>query len=327
MLKITPPLETAQDFINYLNNIYGKAITSKKTVADVNKTWSEWDRQGISKPANMEAVTAAPYDTFRSYFNDIIQACEIDTDSVFFALIRIKNLNAFANTMPNTDKIIVFDDNLIAFFTAFIITIVQAVYSDPTEQEMEELEVFLFSTLNTFHGKEQSPKKNEVYVNQFMKIIQKDYQLTEIGSYFSMAFTIFIICHELSHHILGHAEVKQKIQDSIPFNTPAYQEEFEADVYGYQLFLELISKESQIESAKLSQTFNRAPLIFFDIIEIVDLFGRKKGFCQQLSDTHPTPMARKKHLLSLYDKQLDTASDELYKGFSRFTEHIKKQLC
>ena len=339
MLKITPPLQTAEDFIAYLDDIYGRTITSRKTVSDVDETWNEWDAQGTSKPTNMEEVASAPYETFRSYFDDIMQACEVsevDSDTVFFALIRIKNLNAFANTMPNADKVIVFDDNLIAFFTAFIITAMQAVYSDPTEQEAEELEGFLFSTLNTFHGKEQTQEENEAYVNQFMKIIQKDYKLTEIGSYFSMAFTVFIICHELSHHILGHAEdkrmylvpkAKQKNKEShIPFNTPAYKEEFEADEYGYKLFLELIDKVDQVESAKLSQAFNRAPLLFFEIIEIVQLFGRNKDFYQQKSDTHPDPMERKKYLLSLYDKQLDTNGEELYKGFMGFAEHIKKQL-
>lgn len=338
MLKITPPLETAQDYIDYLDDIYGKMTTSKKTVADVDNIWNKWDRQGTSKPTNMESVAAAPYDTFRSYFDDIMQACEIkniDPNTVFFALVRIKNLNAFANTMPNSDRVIIFDGDLIAFFTTFIITTLQAVYSNPTEQETEDVEAFLLSTLNTFYGKEQSEEENEVYGNQFMTIIQKDYQLTEIGSYFSMAFTVFIICHELSHHILGHAEekrmyvvpdVSQKRQDSIPCNTPAYEEEFEADAYGYQLFLELIEKEDQIESAKLSQAFNRAPLMFFDFIDIVELFGRKKGFYQQKSDTHPDPMARKKYLLSLYDKQLDAEGDELYKGFTGFIDHIKKQL-
>lgn len=335
--------KTAQEFIDYLIEIYGASSVNPKTVTDVKKTWGEWARQGTSEPDNMEEVASDPYAIFCSYFDDIMKACEIkeiSPERVYFALIRIKNLNAFANTLPNDDKVIVFDDNLIAFFTAFIITTMLAVYSDPTEQETKELEIFLLSTLNAFHDKEQSQEEYEIYADQFMKMIEKDYELTKIGCYFGMAFTVFVICHELSHHILGHAEEKEKYfvpqnnqaidsqteTATVSFNTPAYQEEFEADDHGYQLFLELIDKVDQVESAKLSQAFNHSPLMFFEIIEVVDLFARYKGFKNQQSDTHPQPMVRKEYLLSRYKNKLHPDGDELYTGFMGFIDYIKTQI-
>ncbi len=339
MWAIKEEPKTAQEFIDDLNEIYGISAVNERTVMDVNETWDEWDQQGTSKPDNMQEVASDPYAIFRSYFDDIMQACEISEippESIYFSLTPIKNLNAFANTMPNADKVIVFDNNLIAFFTAFIITTLLAVYSDPSAEETEELESFLFSTLNTFHQKEQSQQENEIYAKQFMTIIKRNYELTKIGSYFAMAFTIFVICHELSHHILGHSEEKrmyltpQKNQEtkapSIHFNTPAYQEEFQADEHGYKLFLELIEKVDQVESAKLSQAFNHAPLMFFEIIEIVQLFAHSKGVSPQESDTHPQPMERKKYLLSRYKKTLNSEGEELYTGFMGFIDYIKTQL-
>lgn len=339
MIIIANELITAQDFINYLDEVYGRTKINAKTVDDAIEAWQTWENQGMSQPQNVIDVASDPFATYQAYFDDILTACdlaEIDASLVYFSLIRIKNLNAYANTMPNTDRVIVFDENLISFFTAFIITAMVSVYSQSSKVDIKQLDDFIISNLSSFYHETTAKiqQEKDTFASDFMQIIKRDYKLTEIGCYFSMAFTVFIICHELSHHILGHAEDKrlymvkntQGEQCSIPLNTPAHQEEFDADAYGYQLFLDLIEKVDQVQSAKLSQAFNRAPLIFFEIIDIVQLFAQQQGIHQQGSDTHPEAMERKKRLTEYYEERLHPDGIALYQGFMKFSKHIKGML-
>lgn len=339
MWSIANELITAEDFIAYLDEVYGRSKINAKTVEDAIDAWQTWENQGMTPSQNIVDITGNPFATYQAYFDDILTACDltdIDASLIYFSLIRINNLNAYAHTMPNTDKIIVFDENLISFFTAFIITAMVSVYSQPSAIETKQLENFIISNLKTFHGDASSktPQIKTVFAKRFMQIIKKNYKLTEIGCYFSIAFTVFIICHELSHHILGHAEDKrmhvthntQGKKHAIPLNTPAYEEEFEADIYGYKLFLEVIDKVDQMQSAKLSQWFNRAPLIFFEMIDIVQLFTKTTGKNQYGSDTHPEAMQRKKCLIAQYEKTLHPDGLELYNRFMTFSRHIKQIL-
>lgn len=332
MVSLTKRLNNAEDFIAHLNGRYGKTKLDERTLEHVHDTWQEWENQGISRPKDTIDTASAPFERYRAYFDDIITASEIPLNSkeIYFALVRLKSLNAYASTLPNNDKVIVFDENLISFSTAFIVAAMVAVYSNPSEKEILIIEQFILDTIEDFYISQQTDTKKQQYSDAFISIIKKDYKLTEIGSYFSMAFTVFIICHELSHHILGHTTEKcmyaintNNTTTDLPLNNPSQKEEFDADHYGYKLFLELIEKADIVETAKLSQVFNRAPLLFFEIVNVTEHFGHQYGHPQTLSNSHPTPLKRKKHLLNSYENKLAADGEKIHAGLLNFIQHIK----
>ncbi|MCK5901856.1 MAG: hypothetical protein KAG28_01795 [Cocleimonas sp.] len=332
MWAIKEAPQTAPDFIQYLENIYGRSAVNNHTLDDLNDVVNLWKRQGIPLSIDTAKMEADPQRIYRAYFDDILQACDLNdiaTDCIFFTLIDIKNLNAYASTLPNKDRVIVLDENLVSFFTCFFIASLVAVYSKPSAHQSDQLEAFLFDTLAHFANPQHSVQQKKDYASRFKKIIQVDYRLTEIGCYLSIACTLFILCHELSHHLLGHTENRclspnsaedQRIAQML--NTPNHNEEFAADHYGYDLFLSLIENVEQVQFAKLSHAFNRTPLLFFEVIEIVHNIQPKKESALQQKDTHPPPMKRKSQLLSHYQHQLHGDGEALYDDLMPFIRYL-----
>ena len=339
MFKLEDKIKTGEDFLSHLASLYGRGQLHSKVVDFAQEAWDEWEKNGTSKPDDVKSVAEDPLHTYRVYYRDILSVCNIqnvDSSSVFFSLLLIKNLNAYATTTGNKDKVIVFDENLVTFFTALIISIMVANYTDPSDSELEVFDDFIFTNFDDFFNRSNPnvSKKNEEYRSTFMKIIKRDYKFTEIGSYFSMAFTVFIICHEVSHHILGHS-IKKRMYSvpnnnnefEIPLNTPSHEEEFEADLHGYKLFLELIDNNDQAEVAIIQQAFNRAPLMFFEILDLAQLYSENKIGSSFKSESHPSPKVRKQKMLDFYEVDLHGHGLELYNGFMNYSARLRKKIA
>ena len=333
MPALVETFTNAQDFISYLNGTYGKTGRNPKTIGDALDAWETWENQGTSRPKDIIDTASDPFERYKAYFEDVINTCDLETldsEQVHFALVHIKNLNAYASTLSNQDKVIVFDENLISFTTAFIIASMVSVYADIPESEREETEQFIIDTIKDFYIRQQTTEEKQHYRENFIKVIKKDYKLTEIGCYFSMAFTVFILCHELAHHILGHTTEKslyaintgtQSID--IPLNNPDHEDEFAADQHGYKLFLELVAKSDLVETAKLVPVFHRAPLLFFDIVEATEQFAPRYGYTEIPANSHPSPLARKQHLLDTYENRLSPESQQINDDLTDFIQYIK----
>ena len=339
MFLLDEELKTGQDYLNHLNRIFGKSKTHPDALDLTLQTWKKWEKQGTSQPDNVREIVDDPLQTYRVYYQDILTACHIENispDSVFFSLLPLRNLNAYANTTANKDKVIVFDEDLITFFTAFIIAVMVAVYTDTSDDEVEFFDNFILARLEDFdnRAKSRTEESNKKYTDDFMKIIERDYYFTQVGSYFSMAFTVFIICHELSHHILGHSTKKRVFaipenngeSIEIPVNSPSIKEEFEADTHAYKLYLELIENRDKIEVAQLTDAFNRAPLVFFELMDIVQTYSENKTGQPYNSESHPHPQQRKERLINQYDSGLHHFGEEFYKGFMGYSAHIRKKM-
>ena len=339
MFSLDEEIKTGQDYLSYLTSVFGASKLNPEAVELTKATWEKWEKQGTSQPNNIQEIASDPLQTYRVYYQDILTACHIENinpDSVYFSLLPLKNLNAYANTTLNQDKVIVFDEELITFFTAFIIAVIVAVYTDTSDDEVEFFDEFILNSLDDFFSRTKSRTKdsNKKHTQDFMGIIERDYYFTQVGSYFSMAFTVFIICHELSHHILGHSTKKRVFaipenngeSIEIPVNSPSINEEFEADTHAYKLYLELIENRDRIEVAQLSDAFNRAPLVFFELMDIVQTYSEYKTGESYRSDSHPHPQQRKERLIKKYDSGLHHYGEEFYKGFMGYSALIRKKM-
>lgn len=339
MFSLDEEIRTGKDYQQYLNNVFGTSKLNSKAIDLTKAIWGKWEEQGTSQPNNIEEIASDPLKTYREYYHDILTACSIENiekDSVYFSLLPLKNLNAYANTTTNQDKIIVFDEELLTFFTAFIIAVMVAVYTDTTDDEVDFFDNFILNRLDDFYHrtKSRTNESNKKYTQDFTAIIERDYYFTQVGSYFSMAFTVFIICHELSHHILGHSVQKRMFAFpegngeaiNIPINNPSINEEFEADSHAYKLYLELIKNRDKIKVAQLTDAFNRAPLVFFELMDIVQTYAEYRSGKAHCSDSHPPPQQRKEQLIKQYESNLHDYGKEFYKGFMGYSAHIRKKM-
>ena len=339
MFSLNEEIRTGKDYQQYLKNIFGTSKLHPKAIGLTKITWEKWEKQGTSQPNNIDEIASDPLKTYRVYYQDILTACSIENieqGSVYFSLLPLKNLNAYANTTINQDKVIVFDEELITFFTAFVIAVMVAVYTETTDDEVEFFDDFILDRLNDFYlrTKSRTKESNKKHTQDFMDIIERDYYFTQVGSYFSMAFTVFIICHELSHHILGHSVEKRMFafpdvngeSINIPINNPSINEEFEADSHAYKLYLELIKNRDKIDVAQLTDAFNRAPLVFFELMDIVQTYAEYKTGQPYKSDSHPHPQQRKERLINQYESGLHHYGEEFYQGFMGYSAHIRKKM-
>ena len=333
----TKEQESARDFLHFLLNAYGSVSKPpNKVIEQVFDAWETWEDSGTDKPLDTKNIVENNIDYFVFYYKDIISICELEkqiSNPIEFGIIPINNFNAFCHTLKNNDRAIIVDEKLIVFFTEAIISIMSCVYTKPNKKEVDFFESFILRQLDCFFFRgEKSKDSIKKNTEDFLKVIKRDYDMTEVGSYFSMAFTVFIICHEISHILLNHSKQKKmydfnkKTGDSfsVAFDYKSYKEEFDADEYGYKLFLQVIKNSNKADHAKLTEYYNRAPLIFLELIDIAYTYAVSKGIKIEHSNTHPPPLERKQKLINLYSEELHSHGVELYEGFMEFSQHIRK---
>lgn len=333
MLLISKRLNNADEFIAYLHRVYGRSLSSAQSIEYALEAWQVWEQQGMPYAIDAMNIAIPPFEHYQAYFDDIVNIAGLEKEQFYFILVRIQNLNAYASTLPNQDKVIVCDDKLIGFFSAFIVAVLVAVYKNPAVIEPDALEEFILKTIEQFYLGDQANVNNDRYTQSLLELIKMDFKLTEIAGYFSMAFTVFILCHELSHHLLGHTSDKalfvlnsQHPEMPVPLNNPSYEEELAADLYGFKLFLELINQSEQAKIVKLAKLFDWSPLLFFEIIQVTESFATLYGYTQLANSSHPDPIQRKQHLFKRYKKSFSAEGERLYKDLSTFIQQLPQRL-
>jgi len=325
-------INSGKHFINLLEEISGLKPSNATTVQLANTAWDLWEKQGVFRGKDANDVISQPYIIFNNYYQDILKANNLDEKNFYYCFAKTKELNAYANTTKNGDYVVVFDSELYRFISDIIITCIICVYTQPSEKEVNFYFEHIFDLLLEFKGVKinNNPDKQSM---DFMKIITKDYDLTMLGSYCSAAIYTFIVCHELGHHILGHTTTK-KIKKTIfsedkehfiDFNNTNYQEEYDADKMGLHLYINITKKYQHLAHLKLNHQFLSVPLIFFKLLELVDIIKKT------ISSTHPEPILRHARLKNIKialnleeDTELYDALIEIFSDLIQWV-HQKKE--
>ncbi|TAN68129.1 MAG: hypothetical protein EPN17_09815 [Methylobacter sp.] len=324
---------TGQYFVELLESVSGLGISNPRAVRLANAAWDSWEKQGVSRGKDTDDVIHQPHLIFKKYYLDIVKANNLKNKNVHFCLARTKELNAYANTTKNGDYVVVFDSELYTFINDVIITCIVCVYSHPSDDEVDFYFSHVYDLFLQFKGF-TIKKSSEEQGDDFVKIITKDYDLTMLGSYCGAAIYAFIICHELGHHILGHTKkgkVKKAIfsentEVSIGFNKTSIEEEFEADEIGFHLYTNISKEYENLKDLKLNNQFISVPLIFFKLLEILNIIRKSSG------ESHPEPNLRymrleqiKKTLNIEEDTEFYEALMEVFSGLYKWV-YEKSQL-
>lgn len=117
-----------------------------------------------------------------------------------------------------------------------------------------------------------------------------DFKASLLGGSLATKTEMFVVCHELAHHILGHLETSRRksilvrnVQVEVPVSD--WTQEFEADALGLKLLLNQIR-----DPYDLSMTYAGIDF-FFQIMILLEDFTQFQG-----SDTHPPASLRLKKI-------------------------------
>lgn len=343
MINFNQQPYTAKAYIDYLTKQFGtNRQNDSRTFMASDEVWQAWEKQGVSKPSNNKDFDTAihnPLDLTQQYFNDIIISSKnlrnYDPKKTIFHIFPWSEFNAAANTLIDDERVILFDSSLTSFFNAISIIIMQCVYSHPSAQQAEFYETMVLSEFDKFIHKKVpvSTKDRHQFATNFQKIVMQDYDLTYAGASCAVALDCFVLCHEIAHFVLEHSQKKHCLNyalsngKSVSFEIDSInqRQEFEADEYGYQLFLQLIENNQKTKRVKLSESYQLMPLIFFEIIDLVFAYARSKNINFYEKNTHPAPLERKEKLINFIDGKHHPFANEFYEAFMDFSKHVRSR--
>lgn len=131
----------------------------------------------------------------------------------------------------------------------------------------------------------------------------------------------FIICHELFHLI------NKKTMS-------AYQEELEADTYGYQILIHLILDQKEEKLPEEIQVFYEylylSPIMLMEYYRLLDFYRELYGQ-RIIYENHPSPEERQEHIFNLFENCVPDCMDtktgnELLNIFLDMVDLLKEQI-
>lgn len=206
------------------------------------------------------------------------------------------------------EKIIFAEELVVSFLTEFscIAFFLAAKYTEKDE-DIKVYKRHMVALIDIFVCR----KKNSGIDNVILEAIGKNDHSTKFACFMARAMYTYMLCHEVAHAALCHEE---KID---------YQQEFDADALGYELFYCLILNWDELKYLEFFPGLRRAPLALFDIFDLVEYFKREILEESEENPYHPLPYLRKAHLLDSFDFGDDEESFNLYLVISEQVSALK----
>ena len=320
-----------EDIKRYYYTQYKILVPSENSVNLAKTLWDNWEKTDFTRP-NVDDIAANAVNRNIQLFDEIVKI----TEKIEKKYLRIEycpfileeyNFSAFS---ADDGYLVLVDESFygVLFFLTFVFMF--DAYNFIQDDEKGSIMSFVNSIVDIYiERKSFESFSNAVNDNTLHSLMKKDYETAEFAIYFYQSIQIFIIAHEISHHLLGHT--KGTIKKNMVINDHCVEietdkrdklDEFEADELGYKIFLEVMNTtDDSIDVAYCKYRFEFAPLFLFDLFEKLDEIKGK-----QANDytTHPTPTERKDNLLkhcAIED------SDLLYKDFVEIMKNnMKRQI-
>lgn len=245
-----------------------------------------------------------------NFFRDIINITKKhikDMPDIQFLPRRKFDFNVSVGTL-GTNKIIFAEELVLSFLTEFsCFGFFLVMYNTEKEATAKDIKRHMVAAIDIFICR----KKNTGLDSVLLEAIGKNDHSTEYACYMARAMYTYILCHEIAHVVLEHEEKRD------------YQQEFEADALGYEIFNWLILNSEELEYLEFFEGLRRAPLAVFDIFDLVEYFKNIILEEREANLYHPAPYLRKAHLLDKFDFGDDEESFNLYLVISEQVSALK----
>ena len=289
----------AQAVITAYQKQYRVLAPDDDSVQLTKAVWSHWEKAGVTPP-DIDAIAQEHSRFENGFFYDIVSVAERLAGKelpIQYCAFCLDSYNFYAFSADD-GYIILVDDSffqLLFFLSNILIFQAQGLIQPAEEEAIRQLTTEVI-TNNYFNRRQFDFTQDSL----FSSLLKRDYELTEFANYFFHALKVFIISHEIGHHILGHtiAKVKRVFGSNDTFEAIYVDErsiacEYEADKYGYQLFHEVSTTvDASISYAYCQYKFEFAPLFLFDLFAYLDNLKTVSLSKAVTYKTHPAPQKR-----------------------------------
>lgn len=251
------------------------------------------------------------------------------SESPKIGIIPTHDFNALATKAPNGENICLIDDFLWGTVGCISRAVCEYVFEGKEQKEgNREIALnVLLGALIWFSGDFQ--KLAEELLSDYKKISTDPIRVFA-ASQLVLGLIVFIISHEFSHHALGHLgkPVKVKlIHHRYMISTRIYnriqQDEFDADMLAFRIFLNFSRKQMDDGSRELFSQGEISPLLFFLFLEVYEkILAEKIGVNVIFCETHPPARDRRMKLLEKFNEIAHENAKNIYPYVSKIFEKL-----
>ena len=300
--------------INYPH--LGPSSESKGLVKDL---WGEWEKTGKIRP---DIDNIAKYNSIieyeRAYFQEIVSIA-FDITNISKNTLRIEQapfiLNSYnlCASRALDGYLVIVDETFFKMLFSLTNILMYSAYNFIEDVEEENFKSLTKRLLNEYIEQKFFTPFDSKGTPEIRYLLGKDYDTAEVAIYLFNSFKTFMLAHEIGHCLLKHADstIEKSFRGetkevTIDIDKRSYECEFEADIFGYNLFKRVMdTTDDSIDKAYLKYRFDFAPLFLFDIFEQIDKLIKKNNYSQTDSITHPSPQKRKNNLIHHFQLKED----------------------
>lgn len=299
--------KTVSDIIAYYNSVYRILRPDQHAVSLTKNIWGKWEKSG-EIPPDIEsiAVDNAKFDS--GLFYDIVtiaERLEQKELNVHYCPFCLDSYNFYAFSAADGYIVLVDDYFFQMLFFLSLLFIYDSVGGLSKSEKSEVKTVVNEIVLNNYFKRKRFDFEKQGLI---VKLLERDLEISEFVNYFYNCLKIFILSHEIGHHVLGHTNGKITRTFGIIENSSTIEvdsrdiaNEFDADKYGFKLFDKIIKTvDEKIYYAFCKYQFDYAPLFLFDLFEKLDNLSESIDSKTVSYETHPHPHERKKALMKSY---------------------------
>lgn len=300
--------ETIQDY----QSQYRFMAPDNASIDRAQSLWEAWEKSGIEAP-NVQQIADTSLQWEIGFFKDLVTITEWMEGkelNIQYCAFCLDKYNFYAVSAKDGYVVLV-DDYFFQFL--YILITVLIFHAQGLVEPHEEAELRILVRKMILNNYFKRRRFNFAEDNIAQRLLVRDYEIAEFANYFFHSLKIFILSHEIGHHVLGHTKgtmtktmVSSTKKATIEVDRREIIDEFEADNYGYRLFDKVSNTiDERIVHAFCQFKFDFAPLFLFDLFERLDemsevLTGQKNSYT-----THPPPIKRQSSLQRAFDIPID----------------------
>lgn len=297
--------EIKNDFARYYQYL-APSFASIDLAKDI---WSTWEASGVTPP-DVDGISSKIIDRDKAFFDEIVAVASKNIGSRYnidYCPFLLQDYNMCARSASD-GYLVIIDET---FFKALYSLTNILMYGANNLIDNNEGGKYSELTKRLIYGiidREPFVTYNDENDSWVRELLTKDYEIAEFSVFLFQSFKIFILAHEISHHILNHTTgTKEKNFNysgrtcTVQIDDMDYESEYAADILGYKIFMSVMNTiDGSLKYAYLLYRFEFAPLLLFDIFDSIDKAQKKKDGVKMQYTTHPSPDQRKDNLLKTY---------------------------
>ena len=285
-----------------------KEKSEKKTISRLTPSENSLDvaqevADSLAIKMDREETRKLAFDLLGVYYAEIVSTLGLTSEQIRFDNFLSERVSAFSTYTTKGEKAVFFDQQLDNWIFSFFTLMSVRTFCHPSDEERGETTALMKSILDSFY----EPEIHHRVKMQLFPYMKKYPECLPVVNCLNSTMSAFIICHEITHHVLGHTDIEC-----------SKAHEYEADKQAYEL-LKLMSLR-HVDGSKLviTQNFLCSPVLLMQALDVVERWRGVKNGENVLyeSGSYPFSYKREHALTRLIEADLDAGGLSMRDGFT-----------